>query len=149
MAEKIFTQEEIKELRENRYVKRVSEKSVITYTDEFKEYFMGEYQKGATPTQILRSAGFDTKMLGEDRIKGIRKRYKKMAERPKGLCDTRKGSSGRQRTKDLTPEELIQRLRHKIKYLEQENAFLKKIESLEKREKQKQNQKTNSKSSRK
>ena len=149
MAGKLFTPEEIRELRENPYVERVSEKSVIAYTDEFKEYFMEEYQKGKTPTQILRSAGFDPKMLGEDRVKGVRKRYRKMAERLEGLRDTRKSSNGRPRTKDLTPEEQIQRLKHKVKYLEQENAFLKKIEFLDRKAIQKQNRKTNSKSSRK
>lgn len=53
-------------------------------------------------------------------------RFKKMAARPEGATDNRKNVSGRPKTKDLTPEEEIQRLKHKIKYLEQENDFLKK-----------------------
>jgi len=110
-----FTEEEMKELERNPYVRKVSEKA-ITYTYEFKKHFIEEHLRGKLPSQILREAGFDPKMLGKARVDSIGKRYRKMAERPEGLCDTRKGSSGRPRTKDLTPEEQIQRLKHKIKY---------------------------------
>ena len=146
MALILFTLEQMMELEKNPYVRKASEKS-ITYTDEFKEHFIEEYQRGKLPSQILREAGFDPKMLGQDRVDSISRRYKKMAERPEGLCDTRKGNSGRPRTKELTPEELIQRLKHKVKYLEQENAFLKKIEFLDKKARRKQSRKTSSKSS--
>ena len=39
MSNKIFTLEEQKELSNNQWVKNVSEKS-ITYTEEFREYFI-------------------------------------------------------------------------------------------------------------
>ena len=148
MALIMFTAEQMKELESNPYVKRVSEKA-ITYTDEFKNHFIEEYQKGKPPSQILRDADFEPKILGDDRVKSISRRYRKMAERPEGICDARKGGSGRPRTNNLTPEEQIQRLKHKIKYLEQENAFLKKIEVLDKKARRKQNLKINSKSSEK
>jgi len=148
MSEKLFTAEEIEILQENPYVKKVSEKA-ITYTDEMKEYFIREYEGGKTPSQIIRSAGFDMSMLGEDRVKSLSKRFKKMAKRPEGLRDLRKGGRGRPRTKELTPEEEIQRLKHRIKYLEQENEFLKKIEIVDKKARQKQNRKKSTKSSKK
>lgn len=146
MAKKIFREEEIRDLQANPYVKKVSEKS-ITYTQEFREFFVSEYQKGKLPIQILRAAGFDTTVLGKDRIDSISKRFRKMEARPEGLADTRKGNSGRFSTKDLTPEEEIQRLKNKIKYLEQENEFLKKIRFLDRKAQQKQNRKKNAKSS--
>jgi len=149
MAEKIFTAEEIEIIRKNPYVKNVSEKA-ITYTDEFKEYFIDEYKKkGLGPSQILKSAGFDTKILGKERVRSVGKRYRKMAERPEGAVDLRKVNSGRPVTKGLSPEEEIQRLKQKIKYLEQENSFLKKIEFIEKKAERKRNQKKNSRSSKK
>lgn len=146
MAIKTFNTEEIKILESNPYVKKVSEKS-ITYTQEFREFFISEYQKGKLPTQILRTAGFDTTVLGRERIHSICKRFRKMEARPEGLADTRKGNSGRPTTKDLTPEEEIKRLKNKIKYLEQENEFLKKIRFLDRKAQQKQNRKKSSKSS--
>jgi hypothetical protein len=146
MAQKIFSPEEITELQANPYVKKVSEKA-ITYTSEFRELFISEYQNGKPPSQIFRNAGFNTSVLGRERIYSLRKRTKKMSERPEGFDDTRKGNLVRPATKDLSPEEEIKRLKHKIKYLEQENEFLKKIRFLDRKAQQKQNRKKSSKSS--
>ena len=148
MAKKMFSQEEIRDLQANPYVEKVGKKS-ITYTQEFREFFVSEYQKGKLPTQILRTAGFNTSVLGRERIHSICTRFRKMEQRPEGLADTRKGNSGRPSTKDLTQEEEIKRLKNKIKYLEQENEFLKKIRFLDRKAQQKQNRKKSSKSSEK
>lgn len=48
MSEKLFTDKEMKRLSENPYVKAVSSKG-ITYTDEFKRFFMAENEKGKLP----------------------------------------------------------------------------------------------------
>ena len=146
MARKMFSEEEIRVLQANPYVQKVGEKS-ITYTQDFREFFVSEYLKGKSPTQILRTAGFDTTVLGRERIHSISKNFRKMEARPEGLADTRKGNSGRPVTKDLTPEEEINRLKNKIKYLEQENEFLKKVRFLDRKAQQKQNRKKSSKSS--
>ena len=63
----IFTDEQLKQLQDNPYVKNVSSKA-ITYTREFKELFLREYDDGKKPTEIFRNAGFDTKALGSSRI---------------------------------------------------------------------------------
>ena len=149
MSGKLFTGEEVEILKKNPYVRNASEKA-ITYTDEFKEYFINEYSQGKLPSQILRSIGLEPRLLGKDRVDSLSKRYKKMTHREEGVRDLRKKNSGRPRIKDLTQEEEIQRLKHKIRYLEQENAFLKKIEYLDKKAEWKmQNQKKNSNSSKK
>jgi len=149
MSEKLFTEEEIEILRKNPYVRNASERSV-TYTDELKEYFVSEYSQGKMPSQILRSIGLEPRLLGKDRVDSLSRRLKKMVKREEGVRDLRKKNSGRQRTKELTLEEEIQRLKHKIKYLEQENEFLKKIEFLDKKaQMQAQLRKKNSKSSKK
>lgn len=135
-----FTDEQVKELRLNPNVKNASNKS-ITYTDEFRQFFVDEYENGKLPRQILRSTGFEPDILGKERIRSMSKSFRKMAKRPAGTTDTRKNSSGRPRTKDLTADEQIARLKHKVKYLEQENAFLKKNNFLDKKAQQKRDRK--------
>lgn len=49
-----------------------------------------------------------------------------MSKREQGFSDTRKGASGRPLTKGLTADEQVARLQHQVKYLKQENEFLKK-----------------------
>jgi len=152
MSQILFDNEAIQLLERNPYVKRVSQKG-ITYSDEFKEKFMEEYEDGKSPAQIFRDAGFDVGMLGKDRINSFKKRCKKMSVREAGFTDTRKTNSGRSTTREFSLEEQLERLKHKIKYLEQENEFLKKIEFLdrqaERKEKRKQLRKKNSGSSKK
>ena len=47
-----FTEKEIEQLRNNPNVKKVSEKA-ITYTKEFKEYFIREYMKGRLRNNLV------------------------------------------------------------------------------------------------
>ena len=110
MGKNYFTPEQVEELRKNKYVKHVSEKA-ITYTEEFKEIFILEYRNGKLPSQILLEMGFDYKMLGERRVSNIVQAVKKQSVRPEGFKDTRADSSGRPRTRELTPEEQMERLK--------------------------------------
>ncbi|MBU3108380.1 hypothetical protein [Clostridium gasigenes] len=43
-----FTDEQLKHLSVNPFVKKASNKA-ITYTDEFKEYYVSEYNTGKMP----------------------------------------------------------------------------------------------------
>ena len=131
-----FTKEQVEQLNKNPYVIKASEKA-ITYSEEFKQEFMQRYQAGKTPSEILRELGFNTSALKKSRIKNIVQRCKKYDLRPEGTADTRKNNSnmGRPRTKDLTLEEQVERLKHKNLVLEQENNFLKKMIYLAKRTK--------------
>lgn len=146
MTKKTFSIEEILKLQANPYVKNVSA-SAITYTQEFREYFISEYEKGKAPSEILVNAGFDRRVLGKERCDNISRRFRKMAKREAGLVDTRKAKSGRPLTRNLSPEEKVQRLEQKIKYLEQENSFLKKINFLDKKARFAHERKKSSKSS--
>lgn len=145
---KSFSDEEIKILEANPYTKKVSS-STITYTQEFREFFIAEYESGNAPANILRKAGFEPKIFGKERIHSLSKNIRKMADREAGVADTRKGHSGRPSEKDLTQAEQIQRLKQKVKYLEQENSFLKKIRFLDRKAQHAQDLKKNSKSCRK
>jgi len=147
-----FTEEQQKELRKNPYIKKVSDKS-ITYTTEFRELFANEYRAGKIPSQILTEHGINPQLLGKRRKDALVAMVKRCELRSDGFEDTRKGNSGRRVTRDLADAERISRLEHQIKYLKQENEFLKKIEFLDRqaewKEKQKQRQKKNSNSSKK
>ncbi|MFA5526544.1 MAG: HTH domain-containing protein [Acholeplasmataceae bacterium] len=100
-----FTPEQIKQLEKNPNVKKVSDKS-ITYTESFKERFIIEYNQGKLPNAIFEEAGFNAYVLGE-RIKQASYRWRQQSKRIEGLKDTRKGGSGRPRTRELTDAEII------------------------------------------
>ena len=152
MGQRKFTPEEQEILRDNPYVEKVSE-GVITYTKEFRERFAMEYATGKPPSIILRDCGFDHKMLGKKRQNSIVRRTKNYSQRIEGFGDIRKESSGRPRVKELSDSEKIQRLEHQVRYLKQENEFLKKIRFLDRQAewecKRKQDRKKNMESSKK
>ena len=121
-----FTEDEIKELRKNPYVVCVSDKS-INYSEDFKELFWIDYQNGLAPSKIFSKYGFDPDVLGIKRRTNFVYRLKAEANRIDKFKDKRKDSSGRPVTKDLTPDEKIDRLTHKVNVLQQENDFLKRV----------------------
>lgn len=129
MGVNYFTDEQVEILRQNKYVKNVSNKS-ITYDVSFKEYFIAEYESGVPPTTIFRNAGFDTDILGQSRITAFTQRCKAQSVRIDGFKDKREDGTGRPSTKDKTAEELLEIANQKIKVLRQENDFLKRITSL-------------------
>lgn len=129
MSKKRFSDEEIKLLSKNKYVRNVSEKG-ITYTNEFKIHFIAENSKGKTAKAIFEEAGFDVNVLGNRRIESAGSRWKK-AYREKdvsGLDDTRRTNSGRSRKRELTKDDIIERQNAEIEYLKAEIELLKKLE---------------------
>lgn len=132
MSKKLFTDQEIDILKQNKYVKRVGEKG-ITYTDEMKQFAIAESEKGKYSTEIFELAGFDISILGNHRANQALSRwiraYKKSGVR--GLQDTRKGASGRPLERELTLEEQIERLEAKNKFLEVQLEFQKKLDMIE------------------
>lgn len=119
MSKKIFSETDIKKLRKNVHVMRVSEKA-ITYSDDFKVLFVESYLKGTPPLTIFEEAGFDVTTLGMTRIKQSTNRWLKAYHRDGiiGLRDTRSESLGRPRLTELSQEEIIKRQDAKIKLLE-------------------------------
>ena len=128
-----FTDEQVEELRNNPYVVSMTNK-YINYSEEFKELFLVDYQNGMVPRLIFQKYGFDPKVLGDSRMYEFVKRMKKQSERIEGFKNTRIGKSGRPRTKELTPEEEITRLKLKNKILKQENDFLKRVRFINKKQ---------------
>lgn len=125
-----FTEEQVKQLMMNPYVKKVGEKS-ITYTEEFKELFMTKYRQGIPPSEILKDLQFDVSALGESRISNLTDCIKKQSKRVDGFEDTRKTNAGIPSTKDLSTEEIILRQQDEIEYLKQKGDFLSDLRRLE------------------
>ena len=125
MGKHYFTKKQQQILRNNSYIKKVSEKA-ITYTVKFKERFLEEYKSGKLPSEIIKGMGIDPRMLGSSRVRNLTVRIKANELRLEGQEDTRKSNPGRPVTKNLSAEEKLSRLEHKIALLSQENEFLKK-----------------------
>ena len=134
MSKLRFSKDDIEKLKDNPYILNISEKA-ITYTDEFKEKFMELYSKGKMPTEIFRLCEIYPEIIGQKRIDMVAYRLKKKLEYGEELTDKRKEFSGRPKSKELTKDEEIQRLKHKIQYQEQQIEFLKKISFVEKKAK--------------
>lgn len=119
MSTRLFTPAEIEELRENAYVKKVTDRSVF-FTDRFKEEFRQEYETGSMPTEILRGMGIDPKVLGASRVSGITQKL----STPKAK-EQEKPESGKAAEKIEKNRTLY--LEHEVELLRQEVLFLKKI----------------------
>ncbi len=132
MGVNYFTDEQLKELETNPYVYNCSVKC-ITYTEEFKELFWVDYQKGVQPIEIFKKYGFDPHVLGKARRKSFVRRLKKEAARDERFKDTRATNSGRPSTTEVSLEEQLKRLKHKNKVLQQENDFLKRVRFINKK----------------
>lgn len=131
---RVFTEYERKILGSNPNVLQVSEKG-ITYRPEFKLHAVSSQAKGRTPTQIFLDAGFDIDLIGKEKPKDCLRRWRQVYASlgEQGLLQERRGSksAGRQPKKELTLEDKLRRAEAKVKLLEAENDFLKKLEVLE------------------
>ena len=133
MSKNIYNEFQIKELEKNPNVLSASERS-ISYSPEFKLKAVMDYKSGKIPTQIFIEQGFDLNMIGKEQPKRCLKRWRDSYDRfgEEGLLTERrgKGSTGRPSSKQLSVEEKLRKAEARIKFLEAENDFLKKLEEL-------------------
>lgn len=136
---KVLTDYEMKQLELNPNVQHVTDKT-ITYASAFKLASVKAYEDGQTPMEIFLRAGFDIDIIGHDKPKKSLKRWRDMYKTRGeiGLLEDQRGkkSTGRPSTKELSIEEKLKRAEARIKLLEAENDFLKKLEALEKQKMQ-------------
>lgn len=124
-----FSDTEVERLKLNAFVRNVSEKA-ITYTDEFKHYFIAEALNGKLTRSIFKEAGFDPDVLGSERMIEARRRWMKAYNNDGvlGLRDTRKVNSGRPSKKELTIEDQLVKKNAEIAYLKAELELIKKLD---------------------
>lgn len=132
MSKQQFTEQEIEILKLNKYVKRVGAKGV-TYTDELKQFAIGKSEEGLLSTEIFELAGFDLSIVGRVRARNALDRWKRAYKKSgvMGLQDTRKGKSGRPLDRELSLEEQLERKEARIKFLEVQLEFQKKLDMIE------------------
>lgn len=134
----LFTEEQMRKLETNPNVQHVSETN-ITYTPSFKLAAVQAYKQGQTPSGIFIRAGFDLDVIGHKKPKHSLKRWRDTYDRygEDGLTLDRrgKGSTGRRPLGELSAEEELKRAKAKIKLLEAQVDFLKKLEALERQKK--------------
>ncbi len=129
-----FTDYQIKELTENKWVKKISAKNVA-FTDDFKIEFMQNYRNGTGPKQIFVDHGINPTFLGASRIQKCSHRFRDQYARPEGFSRKENSSKGKPR-KERRPtfkskeEELAYYKEYSMR-LEQELDFAKKMHALE------------------
>lgn len=137
MTKQRFTQEEIEIIQQNPYVVSVCS-TKITYSLAFKKFAVKLAGQGIKSPEIFRRVGFDPDMLGKPRMYAALKSFKIEAASPEGLHEPR-GKSQEAKLAAFAKEDLakkqtktaIRELQDKIVHLEQQIAFLKKIQSLD------------------
>lgn len=134
MSKKLYNEFQIKELKKNPNVTSASERS-ISYSPKFKIKAVKQYKQGRIPSQIFIEHGFDIEMIGKEQPKRCLRRWRETFERygEDGFLTERrgKGSIGRPSLKSLSVEDQLKKAEARIKFLEAENDFLKKLEELE------------------
>ena len=131
MSKKPFTSEEIIILRQNPFTYKVTN-STLSFTKEFKELFITEYNAGGIPRQILANHGYDPEILGDRRIWGISQHLRAQYEESGGNFSGCSTVSRRAKNPDklLSEKDELKQLRQEVDYLKQEIEFLKKISSI-------------------
>jgi transposase len=134
MSKNIYTEFQIKELEKNPNIISASERS-ISYSPEFKTKAVKEYKKGKAPSQIFIDQGINLEIIGKKQPKRCLQRWRSTFERfgEEGFLSERrgKGSTGRPTSKPQSVEDQLRKAEARIKFLEAENDFLKKLEELE------------------
>lgn len=132
-AKKVFTKEQVEQMRQNPYTQRVDTKS-ISYTTEFKRAFWELSLQGYSGVAAFAKLGYDPDVIGFERIHNTTKRIRRAAQTPEGVEPK---PTGRVRLRkehfkeaDLTKmsqREAAKRMQREIVYLQQQVEFLKKI----------------------
>ena len=130
MSKYHFTEKQIIELQKNKYVNKVTEKS-IQFTTEFKEEFIRLGKNGLGPVTILTQLGIDPKVLGRDRIDKLAYRIREQSKRPEGFERKENSSKGKKRKLSFeSKDEELEYYKELAERLSQENEFLKKLRAL-------------------
>ena len=123
-TKKQFTPEEIRHLRANPYTRCVTA-DTISYTLAFKEAFWALSLQGYTGPAAFRKLGYNTEVLGFERVHNTTKRIRREAKSLEGL---REGTRGGVRLTGGTglaapADEAARRMKREILVLQQQMAF--------------------------
>jgi len=134
---KAYTKEQMDAFAQNCFTYAICP-SKITFTLEFKQYFLSQIREhGKTTDEALRAAGYDPMLFSTAGKNSLRRRILDEARSEQGLRPPR-GLSQEERiaafeAKDLSrqrSETSIKELQERIVYLEKQIEFLKKISNI-------------------
>ncbi|MDV7763350.1 hypothetical protein N9I19_01850 [Peribacillus sp. CSMR9] len=107
---------------------------LFSYNPEFKTKAIKEYKKGKSPSQIFIEHGFNLEIIGKEKPKRCLQRWR---DTLKGLVEEGfLNAVEKERcpsSKAQSAEDQLRKAEARIKFLETENDFLKKLEELERR----------------
>ena len=131
MSKRLFTQEQIATLLENKNVARASEKS-ISYRTDFKLTAIKRYHEGLPPSAIFQEAGFNIALIGRKTPKWLVTEWRKVFDKKgvAGLQEDNRGRHSKGRPPGLahmSEKEKLKYLEAQVAYLKAENAFLAKL----------------------
>lgn len=130
MGKNLFTEEQLKELKNNPFTLSANE-SQIRFTIEFKKYLLEEREKNGTPwKEVFRKAGYDPDVLGKARRDAIIQTIRKEAASPKGLHETTSLKAYTKGDERKQTQKAIEQLQKEVIRLQQQVDFLKKIQML-------------------
>jgi transposase-like protein len=123
MSKRLFTQEQIALLLQNKNIARASEKT-ITYSRDFKLAAVKRYKEGLPPSDIFREAGFDLALIGRKTPKWQITKWRRIVD-TKGTAALEKDGRGSHHKGGRPPNPRHMSEGERLKYLEAENAYLK------------------------
>ncbi len=136
MSRRLYSETEMRILASNKNVLSVTEKTV-QYLPNFKVKAVHENLSGKAPMKIFLEAGFTLEIIGKNQPKECLKRWRKTYRTygDEGLLRDNRGKdpSGRPSNKVLSTKEKLSKAEARVKYLEAELEFLKKLDALERK----------------
>lgn len=126
MSRKLFSEEEMAELRKNPHVTTVTPRSV-NFTAEFKQTVYESIMQGERIAEVLEMYGINTGILGEARIRGLWQRIMAVSERSEGF--ERKKPQPKLSSEEESMAKRVKRLENELAYTKQEVEFLKKTQA--------------------
>lgn len=128
---KYYSEDVIKLLIKNINIEKMTNNSIV-FTKEFKLHAVREnLEKGRFPKDIFLEAGIDLKIIGFDKPKDCLRRWRKIYLKQGEASLVSKSSRELNLKKKTSIKDELKRAKARIKYLEMENNFLKKIDALE------------------
>jgi len=124
-----YSKKDVEKFKANKYVNYVDSKK-IDFTAEFKQKFIEEYKQGKSTYEIFSENGLSPDIIGKQKVKTCARRWKDQSVYNPTFRKDKSYiiPSSEKRTERLK----VQQLERKLKRLEIENEFLKKVQTLRK-----------------
>lgn len=117
----MFTEEELKELKQSPYILNVTNQQ-ISYGRLFFQEYWRILQLGFTPSETFEFLGLNPQIVGEERIKQVNKRVQKMSK--KGTLYDEEADTTTSIAEQLNQKDSeIERLRQEVEFLKKKKLL--------------------------